>query len=108
MATINKVAKAAAEAEFKKLLIAGSFPTVQYEKTEDGEKFLMMEYCTYWARACKIQHDWLVSKHPDGIFTSNRKNRNAEFIDDCKTAAMAISAESVNKNLTDRFKGMFD
>ena len=114
MAKMNVKLGEGLRSHYENLLLAGNFPIVEFKKVNLGDGYMtrsynMMEYSTYWLRVCKLAGESLKAMgYPDGAFTSNRKNRNKDFLAACTAAADAITPERVNENLNDRFKGMFD
>lgn len=117
MTKINNLVYSEAKTKYESLLVDGAFPEVEFkiEKTSlsDGKEYTsrsynMMGYGFVFSRISKLIDVKLKEYgHPEGVFISNRKNRNQRFISDVKSIINSLTVESINAQ-TDRFKTMFD
>lgn len=115
MARMNMKLDAELSAKFKDWLRAGKFPEVGYhcEKSADGsysmEGYAMLEYSKLWTRLSRLcDSDLKAAGYPEGVFTSNRKNRNPSFLNAVHSIVGAITEERVLSNPDDRMRGWMD
>ena len=112
MAKTNDKAAEAMKAKLKEMFKAGHFPDVEY-KEETGcvsfHSYSMFAYSRVWTRVAKLADCSLKAKgYPDGVFTSNRKNRNSAFLSAVSASVAEITPDKVLENPEDKFRSWMD
>ena len=106
---INAGARDIADKAFKKLLIGGAFPKVEYKEYVGSYggtsvSYAMIEYSTVWATYTKIiQNKLIANGYEFGLWTNAR---NSKYICAVEDAVANITEDEVN-NSSDRFRTMF-
>jgi len=110
LTNMNKGAHDIASSAFKKLLIAGAFPEVDYKEVPGmyggiSTSYSMMDYSTRWSQFSKVVQKKLIT---DGFeFGLWQNARNSKYICAVEDAVSGITEDEVNE-CSDRFRTMFD
>lgn len=101
---VNKHIKEIGTKHFEKLLSSGDFPEIQFERTDFGVKYNLMEYSTTWSRFMKIVDEKLKGIGLEGIW---QNARSKSFIDKVTPIIEGVTSTEI-KSGGERFKTWCD
>lgn len=102
---VNNAIKPVLRKRFEAMCLAGDFPKIEFQRTNFGTQYNLIEYSVTHSAFCKVVDDKVKETLRDELGIFSRK-RSAEFIKRVEDIAFNVSAEQVRQS--DRFKTMFD
>ena len=102
---LNKIAHEILAGAFKKMLLDGHFPKVQFSKSGYGTSYSLMEYLEYWGKITAIANEKLkIRGFENGLW---QRSNGAAYKEAVRLTAAEITPEEIEAR-TQRLKTMFD